>query len=145
MKFLVHIPFVEHLGFELLRLGNGEADIALPLHDALTNSSGVAHGGATMTLLDVAMAHAALSLDGQGVGETSAVVTVEMKTSFMRPGLGRLLGRGRRMHRTASLAFCEGSVYDVDGLLIAHATGTFKYVKRPPAGARRIPRLDASA
>jgi uncharacterized protein (TIGR00369 family) len=144
LDFLVHIPFVELLGFELLRFEHGEAEIALPLRDELTNSWGVVHGGVTMTLLDVVMAHAARSPGEDGVAETSGVVTVEMKTSFLRPGLGRLVGTGRRLHRTASLAFCEGSLVDIEGQLVAHASGTFKYLKGLPAGGKRIQRLNAS-
>jgi uncharacterized protein (TIGR00369 family) len=144
VKFLVHIPFVETLGFELLRFELGEAEIAVQLREELTNSWGVAHGGVTMTLLDVVMAHAARSPGEDGVTETSGVVTVEMKTSFMRPGLGRLIGSGKRLHRTASMAFCEASVFDAEGLLVAHATGTFKYLKGLPAGGKRIQRLNAS-
>ena len=144
MKFLIHIPFVELLGFELLRFERGEAEIAVGLRDELTNSWGVAHGGLTMTLLDVVMAHAARSPGDDGVAESSGVVTVEMKTTFMRPGLGRLVGTGRRLHRTASMAFCEGSLVDAGGELVAHATGTFKYLKGLPAGGKRIQRLNAS-
>ena len=144
MQFLVHIPFVELLGFELLRFEHGEAEISVKLRDDLTNSWGVAHGGVSMTLLDVVMAHAARSPGEDGVAESSGVVTVEMKTSFLRPGLGRLVGTGRRLHRTASMAFCEGSLVDAGGELIAHATGTFKYLKGLPAGGKRIQRLNAS-
>ena len=144
MKFLVRIPFVEHLGFELLRFEKGEAEIAVELREELTNSWGVAHGGVTMTLLDVVMAHAARSPDESGVAESSGVVTVEMKTSFMRPGLGRLVGCGRRLHRTASMAFCEASMHDAAGELVAHATGTFKYLRGLPAGGKRIQRINAS-
>ena len=144
MKFLVHIPFVEMLGFELLRFERGEAEIAVQLRDELCNSWSVAHGGVTMTLLDVVMAHAARSPGEDGVAETSGVVTIEMKTSFLRPGLGRLVGTGRRLHRTASMAFCEASVVDAEGQLVAHATGTFKYLKGLPAGGKRIQRLNAS-
>ena len=62
MKFPVHIPFVEPLGFELhpLRRRRGR-DRASTLRDELCNSWSVAHGGVTMTLLDVVMAHAARS------------------------------------------------------------------------------------
>ncbi len=144
MDFLVHIPFVELLGFELLRFEHGEAEIAIQLRDELTNSWGVAHGGVTMTLLDVVMAHAARSPGEDGVAESSGVVTVEMKTSFLRPGLGRLVGTGRRLHRTASMAFCEASLVDAEGQLVAHATGTFKYLKGLPAGGKRIQRPNAS-
>ena len=144
MQFQVHIPFVEMLGFELLRFERGEAEIAVALRDELTNSWGVAHGGVTMTLLDVVMAHAARSPGDDGVAESSGIVTIEMKTSFLRPGLGRLVGTGRRLHRTASMAFCEGSVFDAEGQLVAHGTGTFKYLKGLPAGGKRIQRLNAS-
>ena len=53
-----------------------------------------------------------------------------MKTSFMQPCTGQLTGKGRLMHRTKSMAFVEGTVYDAEGQACAHATGTFKYVRR---------------
>ena len=144
MDFKVEIPFVRMLGFELLRFEKGEAEIVLPLRPELENSWGVAHGGVTMTLLDVAMAHAARSPGADGVAETSGVVTIEMKTSFMRPGLGRLRAIGKRLHRTVSFAFCEASLLDDEGQLLAHATGTFKFLKGLPAGGKRIQRIEAS-
>ena len=144
MQFKIRIPFVDLLGFELVRFERGEAEIALALRDELTNSWSVAHGGVSMTLLDVAMAHAARAPGADGVAEESGVVTVEMKTTFMRPGLGRLVATGRRLHRTVSLAFCEASLTGGDGELVAHATGTFKYLKGLPAGGRRIQRPNAS-
>jgi uncharacterized protein (TIGR00369 family) len=144
MEFRIRIPFVELLGLELLRFARGEAEIALELRDELTNSWGVAHGGVSMTLLDVVMAHAARAPGDDGIVEESGVVTVEMKTTFIRPGLGRVVGTGRRLHRTSSMAFCEASLVDGDGQLVAHATGTFKYLKGLPAGGRRIQRPNAS-
>ena len=145
MDFLVRIPFVEHLGFELQRLEPGIGEIAIDLREDLTNSWGVAHGGLLMTLMDIAMAHAARSPLETGGEVLPGVVTIEMKTSFMRPGEDRLLGTGRRMHRTASLAFCEASVVDHRGQLVGHSTGTFKYMRGlPAADGRRIQRLHAS-
>ena len=129
MEFSVHIPFVAHLGFELQKFEGGEADIAFnpkPEHD---NSFNVVHGGASMTLLDVAMAHAARSVE-----PAMGCVTIEMKTSFMRAAKGPLLAKGRLLHRTATLAFTEGSIVDAAGKLCAHATGTFKFVPRLPVG-----------
>jgi len=144
MEFRSEIPFVRLLGLELLRFEQDEAELALELRHELNNSWGVAHGGVTMTLLDVAMAHAARSPGKDGAPERSGIVTIEMKTSFLRPGLGRVVATGRRLHRTASLAFCEASVVDAEGALIAHATGTFKFLKGLPAGGRRIERSEAS-
>jgi uncharacterized protein (TIGR00369 family) len=145
MDFLVRIPFIEHLGFELLRVEPGLGEIAIEVRDELTNSWGVAHGGLLMTLMDIAMAHAARSPLEPGGEVLPGVVTIEMKTSFMRPGIGRMVGTGRRMHRTVSLAFCEASVVDARGHLVGHSTGTFKYLRAPSSGEpRRIHRTNAS-
>lgn len=144
VRFPTSIPFVDALGFEFVSWGDGAAEIAIELREDLTNSWSVAHGGVTMTLLDVVMAHAARSVELDSRETTPGLVTVEMKTTFMRPGTGRLVGKGRLMHRTASLAFCEASVFDGEGALAAHATGTFKYLKRLPVGSRTIQRNDAS-
>ena len=144
MTFPVYIPFVEMLGMEYIACDAGTSEIALTLREELCNSWSVAHGGVTMTLLDVVMAHAAHSPNQPGHPTSPSVVTIEMKTSFMRPGLGRIVAKGRLMQRTVSMAFCEGSVFDEAGELIAHATGTFKYLKGLPAGGRKIHRPDAS-
>jgi uncharacterized protein (TIGR00369 family) len=144
MKFQVRIPFVEALGFELLRFENGEAEIALSPREDHMNSWNVVHGGVTMTLLDVAMAHAARSPVAGAAPDERGVVTIEMKTSFMRPGLGRVVARAQVLDRTTSFAFCEGTVFDEKGKRIAHATGTFKYLQALPAGGRQLKRLNAS-
>ncbi len=135
MTFGVEIPFVSHLGFELVKMEGGESELRYLPKDEHMNSFRVTHGGAVMTLLDVVMATAARSLEME-IG----VVTIEMKTSFMRPCQGQLVARGRLMHRTKSMAFTEGTVYDAHGQACAHATGTFKYVKRtaPSAPANTI-------
>jgi uncharacterized protein (TIGR00369 family) len=123
--FSVKIPFVRHLGFALEKFEGGHSDIRYtPLPDHL-NSFDVVHGGAVMTLLDVSMATAARS-----AREEMGVVTIEMKTSFMRPSRGELLAKGELMHATASMAFTQATIYDAKGNACAHATGTFKYVRR---------------
>ena len=144
MEFPTHIPFVEYLGFELLRFDNGEAEMALEPREHLLNGWSVLHGGVTMTLLDVVMAHASRSPRSGVAADPRGVVTIEMKTSFMRPGLGRLHAHGKVLHRTISCAFCEGSIFDAENQLIAHATGTFKYLAALPAGGRKLNKLNAS-
>ena len=138
MQFPVHIPFVEALGFELARMGDGEAELQLALTDTHFNSFKVAHGGVSMTLLDVAMAHAARSIHSDQPNFGPGVVTIEMKTSFMLPGEGRLRAVGKLLHRTATLAFCEGSIFNEGDQLCAHATGTFKYLRALPGEKRSI-------
>jgi uncharacterized protein (TIGR00369 family) len=145
MEFKVRIPFIEHLGVTLERFEPGVAALAIELREELTNTWGVAHGGVLMTLLDVAMAHAARTPSEQGAAiEAGGVVTVEMKTTFMRPGVGRLVAEGTRLHRTATMAFCEGAVRDAGGKIVGHATGTFKYVSGLSVDGRRVQRPNAS-
>ena len=122
--FGVAIPFVELLGFEMVRMEGGSSELRYLARPEHTNSFAVTHGGAVMTLLDVALATAARSMEDIGV------VTIEMKTMFMQPCRGQLTARGRLVHRTKSMAFCEGTIFDAEGRACAQATGTFKYVKR---------------
>ena len=134
LHFDPEIPFVTHLGFELELFEGGESIISYRPKPEHLNSFAVTHGGAVLALLDVTMATTARS-----VQKDMGAVTIEMKTSFMRPAPGdgsKVTAKGRLMHRTATLAFTEASLYDAQGLVCAHATGTFKYVKRAPAGSK---------
>lgn len=133
--FPAEIPFLHDLGVEFLGMGNGEAQVALDLEKRHMNSWNVTHGGITMTLLDVVMSMAGRSLDPDARGG----VTVEMKTSFMQPGGhpgSRIVAKGRAYHRSMTLCFCEGELWNGDKL-VAKAMGTFKYLKRLDA-ARKL-------
>jgi len=165
LQFPLRIPFVEQLGFELWGFGGGQAEVRMDIAETHLNSWEVAHGGVLMTLLDVAMAHAARSSgvpvdiarssdvsaeaarsllqDGAALGP--GVVTVEMKTSFMRPAEGRLRAAGQLLHRSATLAFCEGRVFNEAGVLCAHATATFKYLRALPTTGRNAKPLQPAA
>ena len=141
MNFGAEIPFVHHLGFTLELFEGGESVLGYTPRPEHLNSFSVTHGGAVMTLMDVTMATAARS-----VQKDMGVVTIEMKTSFMQPAPGdgsKLTGKGRLMHRTATMAFTEATLYDDKGRACAHATGTFKYVKRLPTGPKAANGLNA--
>ena len=129
--FGVDIPFVKHLGFELTQFEGGHSEIAYTAKPEHLNSFSVTHGGALMTLLDVSMATAARSQVPE-----MGVVTIEMKTTFMQPAIGPLVARGELIHRSVTMAFTQSTVFDAAGRKCAHATGTFKFVKRLPTGTR---------
>lgn len=131
MNFGVAIPFVDHLGFELRLFEGGASELAYAPRPEHLNSFAVTHGGALMTLLDVTMAVAARS-----VQKDMGVVTIEMKTSFMQAARGPLTAKGRLMHRSVTMAFTEATIFDEKGRACAHATGTFKYVRRLVTGPR---------
>ena len=141
--FGVEIPFVELLGFELIAFAQGRSEIHYPPKPEHLNSFKVTHGGALMTLLDVSMATAARSVTPE-----MGVVTIEMKTSFMQPAVpsenGPLVAKGELMHRTATMAFTQATVFDAAGRACAHATGTFKYVKRLATGSKSVNALNAA-
>ena len=91
LSFGAHpIPFVNHLGFTLHHMANGESELRYTAQPEHLNTFDVTHGGASMTLMDVAMAVAARSLESDDFG----CVTIEMKTSFMRPRAARWWPRG---------------------------------------------------
>ena len=133
LDFGVEIPFVTLLGFALTRFEDGFSELVFEPQADHLNSFGVTHGGALMTLLDVTMAVAARS-----VQKEMGAVTIEMKTSFMQAACGKLIAKGHLMHRTATMAFTEATVFDDAGRACAHATGTFKYARRLPTGPRSI-------
>ena len=125
IPFPVTMPFVESLGIQLHGFGDGHAELRVDLDAGHLNAWEVAHGGVVMTLLDVAMAMAARS----ATGHTGGVATIEMKTSFLRPAQHQLRAVGRVLHRTSTLAFCEGSLFDDQDKLCASASATFKYLR----------------
>ena len=118
-----HIPFLEKIGMRRVRVGGGEAVVTIELQPDLLNNHGGGHGGVVMTLLDSAMANAALSR----IEFEREVVTIDMHIGFMRPATGRLEATGRATGGGRSVCFCEAEVVDVTGAVVAKAMGTFRY------------------
>jgi uncharacterized protein (TIGR00369 family) len=125
------LPFAKLLGIRLISKGGGKARLELEVRPELMNSWGAVHGGATMTLLDIALAVALRSLDAAEKG----AITVELKVNFVGPGLGTLVADGRCVHAGKTVAFCEGEVHDSEGKLVATASGTFM-LRRERASAQ---------
>jgi acyl-CoA thioesterase len=121
------IPFIKDMGIEVTDVQPGSSRLELSVQPRHLNGWRAVHGGVTMTVLDVAMAIAARSLEP----EVEGVVTVEMKCSFMQAGppTGRLLATGTCVHRSTTMAFCESEVRDEANRLLARAMGTFKYLR----------------
>jgi uncharacterized protein (TIGR00369 family) len=87
------------------------------------NPLGVVHGGLVCTLLDSVTACALHSTLAAGQGITS----VEIKVNFMRPvrlSTGLLTATGRVVKAGSRVCFCEGTVSDAQGRIVASATST---------------------
>ena len=122
--FDIHIPFIEHLGMQLLEKENGRVVVRLEPRPEHLNSWNGVHGGVLMTLLDAALSSAARSLDPACIGAT----TVEMKANFLSAAMGPVLAEGFAERAGRSLIFAEGEATDSAAKLLAKATGTFKLI-----------------
>ena len=134
MMRITENPFLNELGFDLVRMEDGQSEITVKLQPQHVNSWQVMHGGIIMTLLDASMSRAARSL----VEGVTSAATVEMKTSFFQPG-GKagstMQGTGRVLHKSTTLYYCEGEVRNGERL-VAKAMGTFKVFKRSDIACR---------
>ena len=132
-EFLGHeAPFMDYVGLKTYEGDDGVRRMVMQLGHRHMNVALSTHGGVILTLLDVAMASACRLQDAAG----RPCVTVEMKTSFLRPGgvEGEYIeARGIFRHATRSLAFCDGELRGANGDLLATASGTFKYLSLPLA------------
>jgi uncharacterized protein (TIGR00369 family) len=118
-----HVPFTAHLGICVERAEAGEAVVSVELKAHMLNNHDAGHGGVLMTLLDIAMANAALSK----IDYAREVVTVDMTVGFRSAASGRLVATGRAVGGGRSICFCEARVLDETGNLAAQAMGTFRY------------------
>ena len=117
------VPFLKLLGVTRECAEDGYARLRMPVRPDLTNSFDAAHGGVLTSLLDTAMASAAVS----SVGFRSSAVTLSISVSFIQPGRGTLTIEGRRTGGGRSVSHCEGAVLDENGAMLARAIGSFKF------------------
>ena len=121
---------IANIGTKLVEIAPGalvlEGNLTAAAHGFPTAKGLIVHGGAIATLADEALASVAFTLAEEG--ETTA--TVDLKVDYYRPGTpGRLLGRAKVRHRTRRLAFCEATVEQESGEVIAEARAVIAYVK----------------
>ena len=126
------IPFLQHLKIQTDALGQGSARLSLPIEPQMTNSLGTVHGGAIMSLLDVAVCTAARTLHPESVG----VITIDMSISFIGGGSGaRLLADARVLKDGRSMSFVEGEATNEDGSLVAKAIATVRVRLKDKGGS----------
>ena len=123
--FGIEIPFIEKMAMDVEKISEDLVHMHLDLQPWQCNSFGVAHGGVMMTLLDFAMAMAAKVKHGHLGG----AMTIDMSTSFIKGGKGKMVVHGTVLKAGKSIQFCEASAYDASGDLLAKSMGTFKLVE----------------
>lgn len=121
---------VANIGAHIVEVGYGklvlEGNLAGETHGFPTSHGTIIHGGAIATLADEALASVAFTVAEEG--ETT--VTADLKVDFLRPAKpGRLVARATVRHRTRRLAFCEATVEQGHGQVVAEARAVIAYVK----------------
>ena len=99
---------MQHLEAKLLRVIEGEVEIALPYGDKVTQQQGGFHGGAMGALADIAGGYAALTVAPEGM----EVTTVEYKINFLSSkqqgelrAVGKVVKGGKRIIVTTAEVF----------------------------------------
>ena len=121
---------VANIGTRIVEVEHGklvlEGNMTGEAHGFPTSRGTIVHGGAIATLADEALASVAFTAAEEG--ETT--VTADLKVDFFRPAVpGRLLARATVRHRTRRLAFCEVTVEQDGGEIVAEARAVIAYVK----------------
>lgn len=120
-------PSAQTLGWELLAIDpdRGTIEVAFVASAAFVNPMGNVQGGFLAAMLDDTMGPALVAT----LGPDQFAPTLELKVSFLRPvAPGRVVGRGRVVHRGGGVAFLEGSLHGDDDELLATATATARII-----------------
>jgi uncharacterized protein (TIGR00369 family) len=122
-------PIARTFGMRLSFNKEGQAVVDLPYNPVLDHALGGVHGGVYATMLDTAgwfTAAAAHDVD-------CWLATSEMSIHFLAPvketslrAVGRLIKKGKRQD------VAEMYLYDGEGRLVGHATGTFIVLPNVP-------------
>jgi uncharacterized protein (TIGR00369 family) len=121
------VPFMRLLDMRREFSEGGRARLVIDERAEIGNVIGAIHGGVVITMLDVVMASAAVSK----VDFERTAVTLNMNTSFLEPGRGRLTADGEVVAHDESVAWCRAAVTDARGRTVAHAEGSFRYLPLP--------------
>lgn len=119
-------PFQAHLGFEIAEWREGFARFEQPMATHLANRHGNLHGGVHATLLDTAMGYA-----GCWTGDPERrqlALTLSLTVNYQGRSSGRrMIAEARKTGGGRRIFYAEGEVRDEAGVLLASATGVFKY------------------
>lgn len=128
-QIFARAEFVRSLGIELTSCGKGWCETKVVLTARHLQQHGLAHAGVVMTMAD----HTCGGAAGSSVAEDKDVITVENKTSFLRPASGReLVCRAEVLRAGKNLVFVEGEVWsERDGkrVLVAKMSSTLAVIE----------------
>ncbi|MBX3028185.1 PaaI family thioesterase [bacterium] len=125
--------FPGYCGFRVVEVRQGYAQLETENRTALSNPSGIMHGGASFGMADTAVAVALLSLYGPG----NALLTIEMNINYLEPIFpGAVTAEAFVLRHSRRSAYAEVDIWSA-GKLAARASTTYMIkplaTMRPPA------------
>ena len=116
--------FGRELGMEFNIVKHGDVEYKMKIEKKHLATPIAAHGGSISALMDATMGVCALS---EVIRENKVVSTLEMKLSFISPGLlgDTMIATAKIIKSGKRILFVEGNIRNQEDKLIATATGTF--------------------
>jgi uncharacterized protein (TIGR00369 family) len=125
-QFIPSSPHAAQLGIRVVSLGTDEAVLELPFKRELATIGRVVHGGAIGALVDTAAMAAAWATDE--VPESVAGSTVSLSINFASAADAvDLRADARVARRGGRLSFCEVTVADTEGTVVAQGIATYRF------------------
>lgn len=121
---------LHNIGARIVEVSPGklvvEADLNTGRHGFPSGRGPIVHGGAIATLADEALASVALTLANEG----EITTTSNLQVDYYRPAVpGTLIARASVRHRSRRLAYCQATVEQPDGKVVAECRAVIAYVK----------------
>ncbi|QSR32180.1 ABC transporter substrate-binding protein [Nocardioides sp. S5] len=110
-----------HMGVRVLSCANGKARLRMPFRSHYLQMLGVVQGGVIATLCDMTMGWSVLSVVHPRLGPT-----IDLSVSYLRSAAAHDLECDAVVLRAGrSIAHARAEVLNLDGVLIATASGSF--------------------
>lgn len=123
-NFFENDNFAMGIGCEIQSAEKGSAVVTVDIEEKHLNGNKVVQGGVIFTLADFACAVAANA-------EELAFVSADGSISYMSAGTGKkLIAEAKVLRSGKTLAFCEATITDENGKLIAKSSFTMCRVKQ---------------
>jgi uncharacterized protein (TIGR00369 family) len=114
-------PFYQHIGIEIIEIGDGFAKLALKYRDCLSHPFRCFHGGVIASLADSAGINAVMTT----LQKNEKSLTLEMKINFLLPAKDpEIYAEGKVVRRGKRIAVSDVDVKNIEGRLIAKAIVT---------------------
>jgi uncharacterized protein (TIGR00369 family) len=125
-QFIPNSPHAAQLGIRLISIGSDEAVLELPFKPELATIGSVVHGGAIGTLIDTAAMAAAWATDEEPENPAGSTVSLSVNFAAAADGVD-LRAAARVAKRGGRLSFCEVTVTDPEGTVVAHGIATYRF------------------